>query len=116
MATRAFVITGDKAAVIANDAGDFLYRGMAHRLPIGAQVAARTNALAETLFMVEDGLVEFMVGGASAPVLTGDFVRVPPGVMFAYRNAGDGPATVLMRTTSPQGHKRAVCATVQFAA
>jgi quercetin dioxygenase-like cupin family protein len=116
MASRAFVIAGDRAAVVANDFADFFYRGTAHRLPVGAQTAARTNPLAETQLMVEDGIVEFMVGGASSHVLAGDFVRVPPGVVFAYRNAGDGPATVLLRHVSPGAQKRAVRVSVQFAA
>jgi mannose-6-phosphate isomerase-like protein (cupin superfamily) len=116
MAKRAFVIAGDRAATVANDVADFHYRAAAHILPVGVQVAARVNPLAETQLLVEDGLVEIMVGGASAPVPSGDFVRVPPGVAFAYRNAGDGPATILMRTTSPVAGTRAARWSGLFAA
>lgn len=116
MTKRAFVIAGDRATTIANDVADFHYRAAVHVLPVGAQTAARVNAVAETQFMVEDGLVEFMVGGATTYLLAGDFVRVPPGVVYAYLNAGDGPATVLMRTTSPDVRKRAMRVRLEFAA
>jgi mannose-6-phosphate isomerase-like protein (cupin superfamily) len=108
MAKRAFVIAGDRAARVANDDSDFRYRATAHMLPVGVQVAAKVNAKAETQFMVEDGIVEFMVSGAASHALTGDFVRVPPGMTYAYRNAGDGVATILERTVSPEAYKRAL--------
>src|SRR5689334_15411503 len=106
MAKRAFVIAGDKAAKVANDESDFRYRASVHTLPVGAQVAVKTNPQAETQFMVEHGIVEFMVNGAASHALAGDFVRVPPGMTYAYRNAGDEIATVLERTVSPEAYKR----------
>lgn len=116
MTKRAFVIAGDRATTIANDVADFHYRAAVHVLPVGAQVPINVNTLAETQVMVEDGLVEFMVGGCAATLMAGDFVRVPPGAVYAYRNAGDGPATVLIRTTSPEAQKRAMRVRLEFAA
>jgi quercetin dioxygenase-like cupin family protein len=116
MAKRAFVITGDGAAAIANDVADFRYRAAVHTLPVGDQTPVHVNRAAETQFMVEAGTVEFMVGGATGVVLAGDFVRVPPGLAHACRNIGDGPATILVRTTSPDAHKRAMRLSLSFAA
>jgi mannose-6-phosphate isomerase-like protein (cupin superfamily) len=108
MAKRAFVIAGDRAATIANDDNDFRYRATVHTLPIGAQATAKANPEVETQFMVEDGIVEFMVNGATWHALAGDFVRVRPGRTYAYRNAGDGTATILERTVSPEAYRRAL--------
>ncbi len=108
MNNKAFVIANGEASHIANDECDFRYRAARHCLPVGVQAAAQTNTQAETQFMVEDGIVEFMIGGATAMVLAGDFVRVPPGVVHAYRNAGDSAAHLLVRRTSPQPTRRAL--------
>jgi mannose-6-phosphate isomerase-like protein (cupin superfamily) len=116
MAQRAFVIAGDRAALIANDNCDFRYRAAVHYLPVGVQVPVRCHDTAETQFMIEDGLVEFMVGGAAGIVMAGDFVRVPAGVPYAYRNAGDTTARVLARTTSPHIVQHALKVTVESAA
>ena len=61
-------------------------------------------------------VVEFMVGGASSIVLSGDFVRVPVGVPYAYRNAGDSDARLLCRTASPQTVRRAASILGSYAA
>jgi mannose-6-phosphate isomerase-like protein (cupin superfamily) len=108
MGKRAFVIAGDHAAIVADDVCDFRYRAAAHEVPVGVQSAALCNPNAETQFMVEDGFVEFMVGGASAVVFAGDFVRVPAGAHHAYRNASDAPARILCRTVSPVVMRRAL--------
>src|SRR5882757_8344759 len=100
MGKRAFVIAGERATLIANDVCDFRYRAAAHEVPVGVQSMVLCNPNAETQFMVEDGFVEFMVGGASAVVFAGDFVRVPAGAHHAYRNAGDTAARILCRTVS----------------
>ena len=115
MDKRAFVITGGKAALIANDNCDFRYSASAHHLPVGVQVAARQHNHAETQFMIEDGIVEFMIGGGAGMVMAGDFVRVPAGVPYAYRNAGDGTARILMRSVNPSATKRAA-RSIHFAA
>jgi mannose-6-phosphate isomerase-like protein (cupin superfamily) len=116
MANRAFVIAGEHAALIANDVNDFRYRAAAHYVPVGVQIPVRSHDRAETQFVVEDGVIEFMIGGASGLVLAGDFVRVPAGVPYAYRNAGDTTARVLMRAINPLPAQRAMRVTADFAA
>jgi mannose-6-phosphate isomerase-like protein (cupin superfamily) len=113
MGQPGFVITGDRAARVANDNADFRYRASAHYVAVGVQIPVRCHEHAETQFMVEDGILEFMIGGASGMVLAGDFVRIPAGVHYAYRNAGDTTARLLMKSVSPQPVRRAslVCAT-----
>jgi mannose-6-phosphate isomerase-like protein (cupin superfamily) len=114
MGNRAFMIAGGRAAVIANDDCDFRYSASAHYVPVGVQAPARCHARAETQFLIEDGVVEFMIGGAGAVVMAGDFVRVPAGVHFAYRNAGDTTARLLVRSVNPR--KRASQINATFAA
>lgn len=116
MASRAFVIAGGHAALIANDVNDFRYHAAAHYVPVGVQVPVRTHDRAETQFVVEDGVVEFMIGGAAGLVLAADFVRVPAGVPYAYRNAGDATARILVRAINPAAARRALKATTDFAA
>ena len=62
----------------------------------------RLNERAETLCVIKSGIFEFMVGGATGIVSAGNFVRIPAGIAYAYRNAGDEPAHLLTRTQSPQ--------------
>lgn len=116
MGNRAFVIAGGHATLIANDVNDFRYHASAHYVPVGVQVPVRTHDRAETQFVVEDGVIEFMIGGAAGLVLAGDFVRVPAGVPYAYRNAGETTARVLVRAVNPTVVKRAVQITATFAA
>jgi uncharacterized RmlC-like cupin family protein len=116
MGKSSFVIAGNRAAIVANDVSDFHYRAAVHHLPPGARVMARCNEFAETQIMVEDGTIEAMVGGASVYVLTGDFVRIPPGVAYAYCNGGDTIATLLIRSASPETHRATVRLNVEFAA
>lgn len=108
MTRRAFVIANDRAAAIANDVHDFRYRARMHCLPAGAQTAPLRNDLAETQVMVEDGVFEIMIGGAAGYVFAGDFVRVPPGVAYACRNAGETIGVLLVRTVSPGVPQRAL--------
>ncbi len=116
MAQKAFVIAGDRAAIVANDNCDFRYRAAVHYVPVGVQVPVRCHDGAETQFLVEDGLVEFMVGGMAGIVMAGDFVRVPAGVPYAYRNAGETTARVLAKSVSPQIALHALSITVESAA
>ena len=116
MGNRAFLIAGDHATFIANDDSDFRYRATAHYVPVGVQVPVRSHDHAETQFVVEDGVVEFMIGGAAGMVLAGDFVRVPAGVPYAYRNAGDSTARLLVRSVNPAAGRRASRVTAEFAA
>jgi mannose-6-phosphate isomerase-like protein (cupin superfamily) len=116
MGKPAFLIAGDRAAVIANDNCDFRYSAAVHYLPVGVQVPLRSNGTAETQFLVDDGVVEFMIGGIGGIVLAGDFVRIPQGVPYAYRNAGDATARILVRTTSPAAARRVAKLNAGFAA
>ena len=116
MGRQAFGIAGDRAVLIANDVTDFRYRAAVHHLPVGAQVAVQCRDNVETHFVLESGRVEFMVGGAVGIVLGGDFVRVPAGRPYAYRNVGDTTACVLMHTASPTPIRRALQLIVGFAA
>jgi mannose-6-phosphate isomerase-like protein (cupin superfamily) len=115
MHDRAFFIAGDRAAVIANDIADRRYRAAAHHVPVGVQVPVRSHAGGETQLMLEDGTLEFMVGGAAGFVTAPHFVRVPPGVPYAYRNVGDHTARLLVRA-APQGPSPRLVRTVGHAA
>lgn len=116
MNDRAFVIVGDHAAVVANDVTDARYRAVVHCVPIGIQVPVRSHADAETVVMLEDGMLEFMIGGASAYVTAPQVVRVPPGVLYAYRNVGDHTAHLLVHTGKPGPIRKLTTASVGHAA
>ena len=116
MGKQAFVIAGDRAALVANDTTDFRYRAAAHYLPVGVQLPVRSHDHAEIQFMVEDGIVEFMIGGSAGIVFCGDFVRVPAGVPYAYRNAGDTTARLLVRSVNPIPTRQATQIIATFAA
>ncbi len=116
MTQRAFVIVGDRAARIANDVDDFRYRAAMHDIAAGLQMPAHCHAGAETQFMLEAGSLEFMVGGASGVITAPDFVRVPPGVSYAYRNAGAATARLLVRTVHPQPAIKIIRTCIEYAA
>ncbi|MEO6014080.1 MAG: cupin domain-containing protein [Devosia sp.] len=116
MKHRAFVIAGDRAALIANDLDDCRYRAAVHYLPVGVQVPVRSNGEYETQFLIEDGTLEFMVGGASAFVTASAIVRVAPGVPYAYRNLGDETARLLVRLAKPEPACHMVRASIEYAA
>lgn len=116
MTKKAFVIAGDRAALIANDITDFRYLGAAHYVPAGIQVPTTANGAAETQFMLETGTLEFMVGGASTFISGPDCVRVPPGVPYAYRNVGDRTARLLVRVVKPEPTFKIIRACIEYAA
>lgn len=116
MNDRAFVIAGDKAAAIANDIRDHRYRAAVHYVPVGVQVPTRSHGEAETQFMLEDGMLEFMVGGAATYICAPNFVRVPAGVPYAYRNVGDHTARLLVRSHKPEPTYKMIRAFVEYAA
>jgi mannose-6-phosphate isomerase-like protein (cupin superfamily) len=113
---KAFIIAGDRAAVIANDVRDVRCRAGVHHIPVGVQSSTRVDGAAETQFMLEDGTLEFMVGGASTFIAAPGVVRVPPGVAYAYRNIGDETARLLMRSVEPQPNYRMIRASIEYAA
>ena len=107
--SKSFFLSGDRVVFLANaDGADLRYRAHAHTVPAGVQVPARINERAETVFVVAHGTLGFMVGGAVGHVITGGFVRIPPGIAFGYRNIGDEPAQILSRCVAPEKHVRRV--------
>jgi mannose-6-phosphate isomerase-like protein (cupin superfamily) len=116
MNQRAFVIAGDRAAIVANDVEDFRYRAAVHYVPVGVQVPTRSHSGAETQFMLEDGTLEFMVGGASTFLSAPGIVRVPPGVPYAYRNVSEYTARLLVRVVQPEPTYKIIRASVEYAA
>jgi mannose-6-phosphate isomerase-like protein (cupin superfamily) len=116
MNDRAFLIAGDQAALIANDMDDPRYRAAAHYVPVGVQVPTRSHGDAETQFMLEDGTLEFMIGGAATYVTAPYVVRVPPGVPYAYRNVGEHTARLLVRAHKPELTYKMIRACIEYAA
>jgi mannose-6-phosphate isomerase-like protein (cupin superfamily) len=116
MSERAFVIAGDRAAVIANDIDDDRYRAATHSVPVGVRVPTRSHRDVEIQFMLEDGTLEFMIGGAAAYISAPNLVRVPPGVPYAYRNAGEHTARLLVRAGRPAPTYKMMRACVEYAA
>lgn len=102
--SKSFFISGGRVVFVANaDGADLRYRAHSHSVPPHVQVPARTNngTETETIFVVEQGTLEFMIGGAVGHVTSGGFVRVPPGIAFGYRNIGDEAAQILSRRVAP---------------
>jgi len=113
--SKSFFLSGNQVIFVANaDGADLRYRAHSHTVPANVQVPARVNERSETVFVIEHGTLEFMVGGAVGHVIDGGFVRVPAGVSFGYRNIGDGPAHLLSRCVSPS--KSSVKVTVEIGA
>jgi mannose-6-phosphate isomerase-like protein (cupin superfamily) len=98
---HAFLIAGDSAAHIANDVCDFRYRARQRTVPPGMREPANVNLALETQILVDCGIIEIMVGGAATAIPAGSFVRVPPGAIFAWHNAGQSPASLLIHTVTP---------------
>jgi glyoxylate utilization-related uncharacterized protein len=69
-----------------------------HHLPPMMQAGARRNGLSEMVLFVEEGIVEFMIGGASGFVTQGGFIRIPADATYSFRNAGDETARLVTRT------------------
>lgn len=107
--SRTFFLTGDQILFIANDGGaDLRYRAHSHEVAAGVQVPARSNERSDMIFVVEQGVLEFMIGGAVGHVSAGGFVRVQAGISFAYRNPGPEPVHLLSRPIARQrGVRRA---------
>ena len=116
MSEKAFLIAGDRAAVVANDIEDVRYRAAAHYVPVGVQVPIRSHAETEMQFMLEDGMLEFMVGGAATYLTAPSLIRVPPDVPYAYRNVGDHTARLLVRTVRPAPPVKMVRMSIEYAA
>ena len=117
MSRRAFFIADDRIIHIANPCGAGLnYHAQAHVVLPGAQVGPHTHELAETVLVVEDGVLELMVNGMSALVTAGSFIRVPAKAWFAYRNDSDHAVHVLQRTAPMQAMRDGCRVTFHIAA
>ena len=100
--SKSFFMSANRVIFVANaDGADLRYRAHSHSVPPSVQIPARTNDRSETVFVVEHGTLEFMVGGAVGHVTSGGFVRVPAGIPFGYRNIGDDAAQILSRCIAP---------------
>jgi len=103
MSRRAFFIADDRIIHIANPCGaGFTYQAQAHLLLPGAQVGPHMQELAETVLVVESGVLEVMVNGMAAPVKAGSFVRIPAKAWYAYRNDSNDAVHLLQRTAPKQ--------------
>lgn len=109
-------IANEHASLVANDFTDMRYHASVHHLPPGGQAPVRDSERTETVFFLERGTLEFMVNGATTLIGAGDFVRVPPYAVFAYRNAGSGIARTLERTERRNERLNLVRVTLEYAA
>jgi mannose-6-phosphate isomerase-like protein (cupin superfamily) len=117
MSRRAFFIADDRIIHIANPCGAGLsYQAQAHVVLPGAQVGPHTQERAETVLVVEEGVLEVMVNGMSGFVTAGNFIRIPAKTWYAYRNDSDDPARVLQRTAPMQQHREGCRVTFHIAA
>lgn len=99
MTASAYFVSPNRALRVANDNGP---AANVHHLPPQMQAGARRNHLSEMILFVEEGIVEFMVGGAAGLVTSGGFVRIPAGTIYSFRNAGDDTARLVSRFATPQ--------------
>ena len=109
-------MAGDQAVSIANDIQDLRYRAVPHSVPVGGQVPTRSHGDTETTILLEDGELEFMIGGAATCIAAPHLVRVPPGVPHAYRNIGDHAARLLIRASRPAPIYRTIRVCIESAA
>jgi quercetin dioxygenase-like cupin family protein len=66
--------------------------------PGGRVPSSHAHPEQEERFTVLAGQMRFRVGGRRVTAGPGDTVRVPPGTVHHFANAGPGPATVSVRT------------------
>ena len=98
MPAGAYFVSRNRAVRVANDNGPAPCN--VHHLPPMVRVGVRRNRLSEMLLFVEEGIVEFMINGASGVVSAGGYVRVPADTPYAFRNAGDEAARLVSRTVT----------------
>jgi len=117
MAQHAFLIVDNRVVHIANPSGAGM-RYLAHAVGLSPseQSGAIRHETAETLLVVCRGTIEVMINGATAVVGAGNWARVPPGAVFAYRNAGAAAAQLLVRTAPPSPIRTTRRITLQIAA
>ena len=117
MARQAFFVAGGKIVHIANpcDAG-LQYQAHQALLKGDAPSGPFCHQTAETVVLVREGIIEVMVNGAVCVVRAGDFVRVAPGLHYGYRNYGDAPARLLIRTAPEPPRRRCRKITIEMTA
>jgi mannose-6-phosphate isomerase-like protein (cupin superfamily) len=93
MTASSYFVNRQRALRVANDNGPAPLN--VHHLPPMMQAGVRRNRLSEMVLFVEEGIVEFMIGGASGFVTSGGFVRIPVDTPYAFRNAGDETAKIV---------------------
>lgn len=98
MTQSAYFVSRNRAIRVANDNGPIPLN--VHHLPPMMQAGIRRNGLSEMVLFVEEGIVEFMIGGAAGIVSQGGFVRIPAETAYAFRNAGDETARIVSCTDS----------------
>jgi quercetin dioxygenase-like cupin family protein len=67
--------------------------------PGGRVPSSHAHPQQEECFAVLDGQLRFRVGGRRITARPGDIVRVPPGTVHHFANAGPRPARVAVRTS-----------------
>ena len=107
---------GNRAYIIANDGAELKYHAAISYLPSGFEIGARTEQDRDMLFLVETGIVEFMVDGASDYVPAGHIVRIRKGSTFAYGNPGTQTARILVRAARNCDNRSLTRVTLEFAA
>jgi mannose-6-phosphate isomerase-like protein (cupin superfamily) len=95
MTQSAYFVSRNRAIRVANDNGPIPLN--VHHLPPMMQAGIRRNGLSEMVLFVEEGIVEFMIGGAAGIVSQGGFVRIPAETAYSFRNAGDETARLVTR-------------------
>ena len=117
MSRRAFFIAGDRVVHIANPCGAGTgYHGQSHVVQPGAQVGPYMHEQAETIILVEEGVLEVMINGMTGWVRAGDFVRIPASTWHAYRNDTDNLTRILCRTAPVQRPRESCRITIHIAA
>lgn len=117
MSRRAFFIAGDRIIHIANPCGAGLsYHAQAHEVMPGALVGPQMQEQAETVILVEEGVLEVMINGMSGMVSAGTYIRVPAKAWYAFRNDTEKLVRVLCRTAPAQKVRDACRVTIRIAA
>jgi mannose-6-phosphate isomerase-like protein (cupin superfamily) len=96
MSASAYFVTTSRVLRVANDNG--VPVANVHHLPPNMQTGVRRNRSGDLVLFVEEGVVEFMIGGASGYVTAGSFVRVPIDTPYSFRNAGDDTARIVSQS------------------
>lgn len=117
MSRHAFFIAGEQVLHIANPCGAGIgYHGQPHVVQPGAQVGPHMLEQAETIILVEAGVLEVMINGMTGWVKGGDFIRIPAGAWYAYRNDTENPTRILCRTAPVQRPRERCRITIEIAA